>query len=192
MTDIKNNVNESMLDLFVLEVDTHSKKIIDLTNTLNQEDDISTAYKTLINAARAIKGAAKLVHIDIASRLIEHIESLFLSLQEKNITLNIDGTNTINNSISLLKTIANLSVEELNTPSDDILNNIENTQQQFELLLAVDSNQESEITPSSPDEKKDIDPIGDSPFVVADPIDSEMFNLFLIEFQNSLLVIGDN
>jgi two-component system, chemotaxis family, sensor histidine kinase and response regulator WspE len=192
MTDIKNNVNESMLDLFVLEVDTHSKKIIDLTNTLDQQDDISASYETLINATRAIKGAAKLVHIDVASGLIESIESAFSSLQKKNITLDSDGTNTITNSISLLKNIANLSVEELNTPSDDLLNNIKNTQQQFKQLLSVDTNQEPEITPSTPEEKGNIEPIGNTPFDVADPIDSEMFSLFLIELQNSLQVIGNN
>jgi len=192
MTKIKNNVNESMLDLFILEVDTHSKKIIDLINKLDQQEDITACYEALINATRAIKGAAKLVHIDIASELIESVESLFSSLQEKNITLDIDGINTISNSISLLKNIASLSAEELNKPSDDLLNSIVNTKKQFKQLLSIDNKQEPEITPSVPEEKENIEPIGNTSFDVTDPIDSEMFSLFLIELQNSLQLIGNN
>jgi len=192
MTDIKNNVNESMLDLFVLEVDTHSKKIVTITNDLGKQDDITTGYESLINATRAIKGAAKLVHIDIALNLVESIENVFSSLQEKSTKLDSDGTTTIINSITLLKNIANLSVDELNTPSDDLVNTIEKTQQQFKNLVSIDANHNPETTSTTPLEAKSTPPVGTVYFEVTDPIDSEMFSLFLIELQNSLQVIGNN
>jgi len=190
MTDIKNNVNESMLDLFILEVETHSKKIIDLVNKLDQLDDLSTGYETLINTTRAIKGAAKLVHIDVAIRLIESIENIFSSLQEKNTSLNSDGINTITNSISLLNNIANLTVNELNAPSDDLINNITNTQQQFSKLVPTNSIKGTENT-SVISEEESIEPVNNTAFEVTDPIDSEMFSLFQIELQNSLQAIGN-
>ena len=191
MTDIKNNVNESMLDLFILEAETHSKKIIDLVNTLDQLDNISTGYETLINSTRAIKGAAKLVHIDVATRLIESIENVFSSLQEKSILLNSEGINTITNSISLLNKIANLTVDELNTPSDELTNSITNTQQQFSKLISTKSIQEPENTPVI-SEEEGIQAVDNTAFEVTDPIDPEMFSLFQIELQNSLQVIGNN
>ena len=192
MIDIKNNVNESMLDLFVLEVDTHSKKIVTITNDLGKQDDITTGYESLINATRAIKGAAKLVHIDIASNLVESIENVFSSLQEKSTKLDTDATTTIINSITLLKNIANLSVDELNTPSDDLVNAIEKTQQQFKKLVSIDDKHKPETTSTTPLETESTPPVGTVHFEVTDPIDSEMFSLFLIELLNSLQVIGNN
>ena len=194
MTEIKNNVNESMLDLFVLEVDTHSKKIIDLTNQLDQQDDISSGYESLINATRAIKGAAKLVHINVALKLVESIENAFSSLQEKKLILDTDGNTAVVNSISLLKNIANLSVDELNTPSDELLSSIENIQQQFEILTSKNTDKELEIKPtvSITEEAEKTPLVGNVAFEVSDPIDSEMFSLFLIELQNSLQIIGNN
>ncbi len=191
MTDIKHNVNESMLDLFVLEVDTHSKKILDLTNKLDQEDDIVATYEALINATRAIKGAAKLVHIDIATKLIESIEHFFSSLQEKSIRLDKSGIDVINNSILLLKNIANLSADELNVPSDDLLNSIKDMQQQLQKPLSSEGSVKTEPTVAI-SEKQNIEPVGNTSFEVAQQIDPEMFSLFLIELQNSLNIVGNN
>ena len=192
MTDIKNNVNESMLDLFILEVDTHSKKIIDIINTLEKQDNISASYESLINATRAIKGAAKLVHIDVASNLVTSIENIFSSLQEKDIALDTDGSNTIIDSITLLKNIASLSVDELNTPSDNLLKNIEKTQEKFKQLISKDNKKESKNSSETSAEIENTPPVDTASFEVTDPIDPEMFSLFLIELQNSLQIIGDN
>jgi len=191
MTDIKHNVNESMLDLFVLEVDTHSKKILDLTNKSDQEDDIVATYEALINATRAIKGAAKLVHIDIATKLIESIENFFSSLQEKSICLDKSGIDVVNNSILLLKNIAHLSADELNVPSDDLLNSIKNMQQQLQKPLPSEDSVKTEPT-AAISEKQNIEPVGNTSFEVAQQIDPEMFSLFLIELQNSLNIVGNN
>jgi len=191
MTDIKHSVNESMLDLFVLEVDTHSKKILDITNKLDQEDDIVATYEALINATRAIKGAAKLVHIDIATKLIESIENFFSSLQEKIICLDKSGIDVVNNSILLLKNIAHLSADELNVPSDDLLNSIKDMQQQLQKPLPSKDSVKSEPT-AAISEKQNIEPVGNTSFEVAQQIDPEMFSLFLIELQNSLNIVGNN
>jgi len=192
MTDIKHNVNESMLDLFILEVDTHSKKILDLVKKLDQKGEINTTYEALINATRAIKGAAKLVHIDVATKLIESIENTFSSLQEKNTIPEKNGIEEITNSITLLKNIASLSVEELNTPPDDLLSTIKNTQQQLQNLLSAYHTSKPEAATIKPAEKENIESVVNSPFEVTVKIDPEMFDLFLIELQNSLHVIGNN
>lgn len=192
MTDLKNNVNESMLDLFILEVDTHSRKILDLSKSLDQENEIGATYEALINASRAIKGAAKLVHIDIASELIEVFESTFSDLQEKNSVLDNNAIDLITNSISLLKNIANLSAEELNTPSDELSNNIESIRQQFKELLVSNGHSALKNTTQESSEKAKIEPTANTTFEVVDVIDAEMFSLFLIELQNSLHAIGNN
>ena len=64
MNDFNNiKINESMFDLYKIEIDMHSQKFIHQLESGLNEDSINT----LISAISAIKGAAKLVKVEICS-----------------------------------------------------------------------------------------------------------------------------
>lgn len=193
MTNQKNTVNESMLDLFVMEANTHSKKISTFLDQLSTTEDINKTYESLINATRAIKGAAKLVHIDIASKLVSILETTFSALQENSIRPDKNSSDSIHASIALLQSIAILSADKLNNPSDELNSQLDSHEKTLLALQLLKPNDPViEITDNrgksgSPEVSTKI-----STFSTAAHIDEEMFGLFSIELQNSLNVISNN
>ncbi|MCW9047546.1 MAG: hypothetical protein OQK46_05650 [Gammaproteobacteria bacterium] len=91
-----NKINESMLDLFKSEVITQSDKIINLVNELDASTDLNNTYETIINSSRGIKGAAKLVHVEILIPVIEQLENVFSYYQSLELILNKLSKDTIN------------------------------------------------------------------------------------------------
>jgi len=184
----KTEINESMLDLFKSEVDTQSTKIIDSINEIEKTDDLSNSYESMINATRAIKGAAKLVHVDMIIPVIEQVENVLSHFQSMNSPLNKLNKDTVNNTINFLIDCASLSAKELDSPKDELSQNINLNIQNLSIILS--SKPEStakEIEPENitPKESKQT-------FSTAENIDPDMFKLFCTELQNSLNLINNN
>ena len=196
MTDTKNKINESMLDLFAIEIDTHTKKIFAIFENNNDSDNVTDTYESLINATRAIKGAAKLVNVDIATQLSESLENSLSFLQSKEIPLSDEVISTLISSTDLLKKTATLTADLLNTPSDDLHQNLLTQHANLDSLLTLENNAtevDSKETPAEARlEDKPDKTIEITEFTLADHIDPEMFGLFSIELQNSLNIISKN
>ena len=177
-----------MLDLFKSEIDTQSKKIITTISELDSNADVSNSYELLINATRAVKGAAKLVHVEILIPLVEQLENVLSHLQSTNLDLNKSYKNTIEDAISLLVNTASLTADELNSPeeklSEDINLNIDNL---ITLLDTINTDSSPQKTPKK--DKKTVTPR--QTFSTAENIDSDMFKLFCTELQNSLNIINN-
>jgi len=178
-----------MLDLFKSEVDTQSNKIINLVNELDSTNDLGNVYENLINATRAIKGAAKLVHVDILTPIIEQLENVFTHFQSINLILNKLGRDTIIEAIKLLISTASLTAEELNSPEDDLSENIDINIDKLNILFNTRSTTSSPEPSSLNDNKKTE---SNQYFTTAENIDPDMFKLFCTELQNSLEIINNN
>ena len=168
-----------MLDLFKTEIQTQSKKSLTQISQLATNESLIEHYEALINTTRAIKGAAKLVHVDIIEPTIEQLESTLSTLQNTNTATDKTTINTLNSTITLFIEISNLSLEELENPETKFKTRITSCINQLITLTNTikptnkgDSNTDSVTKP----------PINQS-FTTADKIDPEMFNLFCIELQ---------
>jgi len=184
----KTEINESMLDLFKSEVDTQSNKIINSVNEIEEKDDLSNSYESMINAARAIKGAAKLVHVDILTPVIEKVENVLSHFQSINSPLNKSSKDTIEKAIKLLLDSASLSAIELNSPNNDLTENIRLNIEKLGALLS--SKPEHSDIKAAPQSKKQTE--FSQTFSTEENIDPDMFKLFCTELQNSLNLINNN
>lgn len=184
----KNKINESMLGLFKSEIDTQSNKIIDFINETDSTEDLSNSYEVTINAIRAIKGAAKLVHVEILTPLIEQLENVFSYYQSINLALNKLSKDTIKDSINLLVNSASLTANELNSPNSDLVKNISLNIEKLSILLS--SNPKSSLKEHEPVSETKTE--AKQTFSTAENIDREMFKLFCTELQNSLSIINNN
>lgn len=194
-------VNESMLDLFSIEVETQTKKIATAYEALQAADDPVPAYEQLINASRAIKGAANLVHIDIALRLVSKLEHTLSQLQAMAQPANKQLAEAINNGISLIKQIASLDAAALNQPEQALLSQLDGFEQSLDALLGnADTTTDSTQAPKAADIPTDSQHSSDNDrqdsqlieFSLADNIDTDMYALFLVELHNSLDTIANN
>jgi len=198
-------VNESMLDLFSIEVETQTKKIASAYETLQTAGDPVSAYEQLINASRAIRGAAKLVHVDIALRLTDKLESTLSQLQAIAHPADEQLAQAISNSTELLKQIASLDAAALNQPAQPLLEQLEAFGKSLDTLLestntadpstnSTDAAQTTDIPtdPQHSSESKQADTPQPIKFSLADNIDTDMYALFLVELHNSLNTIANN
>lgn len=191
-------VNESMLDLFSIEVETQTKKISNAYQALQTADDPAQAYEQLINASRAIKGAAKLVHVDIALRLTDKLETTLSQLQAMARPADEQLAQTIHNGTELIQQIACLDASTLNQPEPTLLAQLDAFEQSLDALQ--DGADTSESMPETIDKQADTSlgieqDSGDSAtleFGLADNIDADMYALFLVELHNSLDTIANN
>lgn len=202
MTDRMQPVNESMLDLFSIEVDTQTKKFASAYETLQTADDPVQAYEQLINATRAIKGAAKLVHIDIALRLISKLENTLSQLQSLSRAADDQLTQAISKSTELIKKIASLDAPALNEPEQALLAQLDEYELSLDALLdsantaaPVTSSEEASETTDTPAYAPHNNDSHNSPpieFSLPENIDTDMYALFLVELHNSLNTIANN
>jgi len=185
----KSNINESMLDLFKSEINTQVKKINLSIESFESDDNLLSTYESLINYSRAIKGAAKLVHIEIIIPLIDSFESILSNLQSRNTKADKQILATLTRTSHLFTHIAELNIDALNSPDKESLEKIESCINDLNLLITApqqnptNSIHDSESAPTN--QKTRI-------FVTAESIDPEMFLLFCTELQNSIAVINDN
>ena len=183
-----NKINESMLDLFKSEVGTQSKKITTLLDELDSTNDLSKSYESLINASRAIKGAAKLVHVEILTPLIEKLENVLSHFQSINLTLETQNKTAIEDTIKLLIDTASLTADELNSPDEKTLEDISLNIDHLNTLLKTINTEASHQDPSQSN-KRTIQ--SSQTFSTAENIDPDMFKLFCTELQNSLNTINN-
>jgi len=184
----KTEINESMLGLFKSEVETQSDKISDLIKTLEAKDDLIDSYESIINATRAIKGAAKLVHVSTLTPIIDKIENVFSYFQSINYKPNKLSKNTIEDAFKLLISSSALTAEELVTTDKKLSDSISLIITNLDILLSVQATAPNIKTESSNQIKNE----PKQKFSTADNIDPDMFKLFCTELQNSLNLINNN
>ncbi|RDH81226.1 MAG: hybrid sensor histidine kinase/response regulator [endosymbiont of Galathealinum brachiosum] len=188
MTD-KSNINESMLDLFKAEIDTQSEKLYSFINQIESTDDLSATYESLINSTRAIKGAAKLVHVDIIMPVIELQESVFSHYQSIDIKADKLSSDIFKSTIDLFIQIASLPANKLSTPESKTETSINSCLDQLNILLSTKNTDKAADDKNNENQKA----VEDTQFYsTAENIDPEMFQLFCTELQNSVDTINSN
>jgi two-component system, chemotaxis family, sensor histidine kinase and response regulator WspE len=181
-------INESMLELFRSEINTQSKKIAASISQLESTKDLSSTYESLINFTRAIKGATKLVHVDIILPAVETLEKVYSYYQSNNLKTNNSDITIFNDTKNLFIKIASLSAKELNHPDNNTTTAIDSCIEKLNSLLTEKDTENSIDTATY----NDIEITKNAQnFSIAKNIDPEMFLLFCTELQNSLEIINN-
>lgn len=186
------NINESMLDLFKSEIEVQTKKIKTTLENMPLSEDIKASYESIINYTRAIKGAAKLVHVEIILPPINALENTLSCLQKNNTEANSAILDPLNNANDLFLKLTTLNIDDLNSPAKKTLTEIETCIANLEFISL---NSKQEPTSNNSNFKSNniaIEPTKDIPFSTSNAIDPDMFLLFCTELQNSIAVINSN
>lgn len=110
--------DESMLELFRLEVEQQSAVLTEGLVRLEQEDVSAERIEPLMRAAHSIKGAARLVGIMDAVGLAHKLEDCLVAAQKGRLILNADDIDLLLKSTDMLASIALLTGEgEMELPA---------------------------------------------------------------------------
>lgn len=107
--DHKSLADESMLDLFRLEVEQQSAVLTEGLMRLEQGAPSSESIEPLMRAAHSIKGAARLVGIMDAVGLAHKLEDCLVAAQKGRLTLSPDDIDLLLKSVDMLASVASLT-----------------------------------------------------------------------------------
>jgi two-component system, chemotaxis family, sensor histidine kinase and response regulator WspE len=153
--------NFSMMELFRMEAETQVEILNDNLLALENNASSPTELESLMRAAHSLKGAARIVGLDIAVKIAHVMEDCFVAAQSGTIFLDSpDKIDVLLRSVDLLYRISQLEETEIESWLTDsqaelndleanilaIINNQELTSNSYELEAEVDISAELEIS----------------------------------------------
>lgn len=118
--------NFSMLELFRIEVEGQAKVFFDSIHSVKGNSEPASLLETAMRAAHSIKGAARMVDVDVAVRVAHAIEDCLVTLQEHSLRPSSECTNTLSRGMEILVNISNLDKDESDNWFSENARSIEN------------------------------------------------------------------
>ncbi len=197
---MSDKVNESMLDLFNLEVETQASSLMDTLLNFEDCDDIDKSLETMMRTSHSIKGAARLVNVNLAIKLSHTMEDCFVAAQENKIEIDSSHINIFIKSVDFLNKISKFNAAQHENPANEILTEIEALIKQLENILN-NKDTASAKTDNKPDKnieqeselviEEDNEHLSYEIFSIPSDIDPAMLDLFKTELENNIEVISD-
>lgn len=98
--------NEMMMELFRSEVESHSEYLSGALLRLERDPADSSVYDPMMRAAHSIKGAARIVRVDLAVDLAHVMEDCFVAAQRGELQFRPADVDVLLKSVDLLGLIA--------------------------------------------------------------------------------------
>jgi two-component system sensor histidine kinase and response regulator WspE len=192
-------VNASMLDLFAIEVETHATSMMDILLALDLAAPAAKSLESLMRSAHSIKGAARLVNVDIAVKLSHIMEDCFVAAQENKIRILAEHVDIFIQAIDFLKSTGKMSAELIDNPSTDTLNSLQVLTSNIDSILRSTNTPEIPSAPDAPINNVVAKPVDIIKFETPGNIDAVMLDLFRTELEHNtralsdgLLALGEN
>lgn len=142
--------DESMLELFRSEVETHTAALTEGLLALEEHPRAAEHLEALMRAAHSIKGGARVVQLDAIVQIAHIMEDCFVAAQKNRLTLTSDHIDILFQGVDMLTRIASAtgpgSTEWLNEHQEDILH----------LVQTIGTILSGEVPPSAP--QKSVEP----------------------------------
>ncbi len=169
-------VNDSMLDLFKIEVETQLKKATPFLDELSSAESI----EGLQAVCRALKGAIKLVNIEIALPIVDSVDQYLAHCSSTSTGITTEYSQQLHQVFELLEAISTLDKESLENPSAELNTRIENALFVIPQTIPEETHETSDVIDTPQPVTMEIS------FSPAPAIDPSMFVLFITELDNSI------
>ncbi len=104
--------DETMLDLFRAELDSHGQVLNEGLLQLEQNPNDKIQLEALMRASHSIKGAARMVDVDCGVRIAHAMEDIFVAAQDGKLSLKPEQIDVLLRAVDLLTRIARVRTEE--------------------------------------------------------------------------------
>lgn len=143
----------SMMELFRSEAQTQLAALNDGLLALENEPDEADAHaEALMRAAHSLKGAARIVNLDLAVRIAHAMEDDFVALQEARIKLSPKAVDTLLQAVDFLGKLSQVQESDLAAWTDQHQGEVANLVNDLNGILSgkADETSPSAPTPSPP------------------------------------------
>lgn len=110
---IQPQFDPTMFELFCVEIDTQIKIMTEGLIEIEQGKKDPKLFESLMRAAHSIKGAARIVNLNVVVPLAHAMEDVFVMAQRNQITLEKDKIDQLLRSIDCLAAMARVKVSEI-------------------------------------------------------------------------------
>ncbi len=138
-----------MFDLFKQEVQTHAVVMTEALPSLMHNSADSKIFDSLMHAANAIKGAARIVGISAAGDMADALENCFTAAGQNKISINPDRVETLLRIVDMLKSISELPENEATSWGTDNSAIFEKALGDLKAVLATPAKDSEEAPPDS-------------------------------------------
>ena len=181
----------AMLDLFRTETQNNVAILNDGLLALRDNPDAPDQLEALMRAAHSIRGAARMMSFDDASKLAHEMENCFATSQKGRISLVVDQIDILLRGVDMLNQIADAVGEGWSEWLQGHRKNIEQVIQAIREIFSpeIPVPQEDAASPSSgPVTREESKPEIEGAAVISDPI---MLDLFQTEVETYVAVLND-
>ena len=98
--------NDMMMDLFRSEVESHSEVLSDSLMKLERDASDTSVYDSMMRSAHSIKGAARIVRVEVAVHVSHVMEDCFVAAQRGELQIKPSDFDLLLRSVDLLVRIA--------------------------------------------------------------------------------------
>lgn len=128
-------IDEAMLDLFRMELETQSQVLNDGLVVLEQSEGSSEKVEPLMRAAHSIKGAGRVVRLETVVALSHMIEECFVSLQKNKIVFSPELVDLILQGVDIFTKLGKLPQQTMMGWLRQEASTIENIETSLKLIL---------------------------------------------------------
>lgn len=107
-------IDATMFDLFCIELETQSSALNNGLIELEQNPKDKKLLESLMRAAHSIKGAARVVSLNLVVRLAHVMEDCFVAAQNQQIDLKIEQVDQLLRAVDLFTRLAKVNLREAN------------------------------------------------------------------------------
>ena len=201
-SEIEETYDDSMLDLFKIELETHTE-VLENGLVSIEKDQASENIEPLMRAAHSIKGAARIVGLDIAIGLAHAMEDMLSECQKGNFTITSEDIDLLLKSNDIFKELLQADVPDIPEKLTELREQIEEKQNELRHSLEggskpfpkKESGEDIDITKEEDEPEDDTDLRASSEEETEtyneDDVDLSMIDLFQIEVETNSKVLEE-
>jgi two-component system sensor histidine kinase and response regulator WspE len=99
----------TMMDLFRMEAENHCQNLSNNLLALEKNPTSQESLESMMRAAHSMKGAAKIIELDVIVGLANAMEAVFVAAQKERISIDKSYIDLLLNGVDLLESIAKIS-----------------------------------------------------------------------------------
>lgn len=180
-------VDEVMLDLFRVELESQTKALNEGILALERSPQSKEPFESLMRAAHSIKGAAKVIGLDLLSSLAHTLEDFFLSLKEGHLLLGTVESDLLLRTTDFFSLVSKVPLVGMTSWLSSQKIKIEKLQVE---LSSFAKSEKPKLPIAAAPPKNSVEPIQKEPPKNTSPEDSEYEGVVRVSAQNLNRLIG--